>query len=91
MARFDQEIEARWPDPDGTPGWDEIRLVCGHTDYAPSDVKVRLWHCGQCFLDHEAHLRRMAEINRKEATRLRAAAELGDQVFEATWPEENPI
>jgi hypothetical protein len=92
MRNFDREIEARWPDPDGTPGWDEIRLVCGHTEYLPSDVKNRLSHCGQCRLDHEAHQRQVAAINRKLEAEQRVRAAALDQMLDETYgPEENPF
>lgn len=69
-----REIEFRRPDPDGPPGWDEIRMVCGHIDCLPSDVKISSSHCGQCQLDNEAHLAKMAAITRKlEQEQLKAA------------------
>lgn len=91
MKNFDRRAEAMWPDTD-TPGWNVVQLECGHLTYQPVQNTNRVHHCGDCMLDHEAHNRKIAAINKKLADEQRAAVALADTVFEDTYgPEENPF
>lgn len=66
MANFDRKIEARWPDPDGPEGWMVVRLECGHLTYQPQSNTNTICHCGVCMLDHEAHVREVARIQKEQ-------------------------
>lgn len=77
-----QVVQYRHPDPDGPEGWDVVGLACGHQTHLPHDVKVEDAHCGVCQLNHEAHQRELARIERQQA---RATA-----VKDVTLAEEGP-
>jgi hypothetical protein len=64
MANFDKTIEAKWPDADHE-GWNVIRLECGHLTHEPASNTNKVCHCGVCMLNHAAHLRELAEFEKK--------------------------
>lgn len=63
VRRFDsfRRIEGMWPDTD-VPGWMTCQLECGHLTWQPTQNTNRICHCGQCVLDHQAHLQKMAQL-----------------------------
>lgn len=46
-TRFFQGVVARKPDPE-VPGWNEIRLDCGHVSYQPEDNRTGIAYCAEC-------------------------------------------
>ena len=73
MPNFDKRIEAAWPDKD-VDGWMELQLECGHITHQPKANTNRICHCGVCRLNHEAHVRELAAIQKKIEQPKEAAA-----------------
>jgi hypothetical protein len=76
MPNFDRKIEATRPDVE-CPGWLVVQLECGHVTHQPKSNTNTLCHCGVCRLNHEAHARELAAIQKKLAEQPKEAAAHG--------------
>lgn len=68
-TRFHRYIEARYPDP-AEPGWDVLKLSCGHRSGAPSNSRnFEKAHCADCQLAHEEHQRALEQVQKQIAAK----------------------